>query len=224
MRGFVYLIGAWLAATAPAQAAVCTDNERESRVHPLGDTHLLPPWPAVSQKIGERGTTVLNVVIDKFGVPIDVAVRTSSGSPRLDDAAISTVRDQWRWEPPPPECRDDGIKTQVRVIWNLQGPRSPVETMPLLYAEGDDYSQVARNLKEEGVASISILISPAGAVTQTRIEESSGFDDLDAAAMAIVARLKYQPASINGKPAPAFTGVRVAFVLKGPADPKTIAP
>jgi len=224
MRIWIYLLGAWFATALPAQAAMCVDDGTDSRVRPLVDTHLLPPWPAVSQKLGERGVSVLTVVIDKFGVPVEVALKETSGSPRLDDAAILTVRDQWRWEAPPPECQADGIRTQVRVIWNLRGPRSPIDAMSVIYADGEDYPQVARNLKEEGVTAISIFISPSGAMMQSRVEDSSGFEDLDAAAMAMVARWKYQPAAINGKPSPAYTGVRVAFVLKGPADPRAIAP
>lgn len=57
--------------------------------------YLVPPqlvYPRLSERNGERGTVMVRVYIDTAGVPQDVQVRSSSGFPRLDDAALTAVR------------------------------------------------------------------------------------------------------------------------------------
>jgi periplasmic protein TonB len=48
--------------------------------------------------MGEQGKVVLRVSVSAEGLPTDVRVETSSGFPRLDDAAIRAVR-TWRFTP-----------------------------------------------------------------------------------------------------------------------------
>ena len=46
--------------------------------------------------MGEQGKVMLRVFVEPDGLPSQVAVRTSSGSSRLDQAAMDTVR-RWRF-------------------------------------------------------------------------------------------------------------------------------
>jgi periplasmic protein TonB len=57
-----------------------------------------PAYPALSRRMGEEGRVVLRVYVSDQGLPGDIQVRTSSGHPRLDEAATATVR-QWRFVP-----------------------------------------------------------------------------------------------------------------------------
>lgn len=57
-----------------------------------------PAYPAVSRRRGEEGRVVLHVQVSPQGTAEQIDIRTSSGSPRLDDAAVSTVR-HWRFVP-----------------------------------------------------------------------------------------------------------------------------
>ena len=57
-----------------------------------------PAYPALSRRIGEEGRVILRVLVSPAGVADEVQVRTSSGHPRLDEAARTTVA-RWRFVP-----------------------------------------------------------------------------------------------------------------------------
>ena len=71
--------------TAPIFAADYLDNPS-------------PTYPSLSRRNGEQGRVVLRVLVNPGGRADDVQVRTSSGHPRLDEAARDTVRG-WRFVP-----------------------------------------------------------------------------------------------------------------------------
>ncbi|HEY0876984.1 MAG TPA: energy transducer TonB [Zeimonas sp.] len=53
-----------------------------------------PEYPRASRRLGEQGRVVLRVRVEPDGSPSQLEVQRSSGSPRLDDAALDAVR---RW-------------------------------------------------------------------------------------------------------------------------------
>jgi protein TonB len=57
-----------------------------------------PAYPKQSLRLGEQGKTVLLVELDELGRVADVAVKTRSGFPRLDEAAINAVK-SWHCTP-----------------------------------------------------------------------------------------------------------------------------
>jgi protein TonB len=64
-----------------------------------------PLYPARSRRRGEQGTVTLHVLIAASGAVERVEMIASSGFRALDDAAIATVRERWRFTP----ARRDGI-------------------------------------------------------------------------------------------------------------------
>lgn len=57
-----------------------------------------PPYPALSRRMGEEGKVVLRVSVDPQGTADSVEIKSSSGSPRLDESARKTVRN-WKFVP-----------------------------------------------------------------------------------------------------------------------------
>ena len=57
-----------------------------------------PPYPGVSRRLGEEGEVRLRVRVDPAGIAQQVEIQQGSGYPRLDQAALDTVR-QWRFVP-----------------------------------------------------------------------------------------------------------------------------
>lgn len=57
-----------------------------------------PPYPAVSRRMGEEGMVILSVHILATGQVAEIRLKKSSGYPRLDNAAMSTVK-KWRYLP-----------------------------------------------------------------------------------------------------------------------------
>lgn len=55
-----------------------------------------PPYPVHSRRLGEQGRVMLRVLVRADGTPAEVTVHRSSGSLRLDRAALEAVR-KWRF-------------------------------------------------------------------------------------------------------------------------------
>ena len=55
-----------------------------------------PPYPPLSRRMGEEGKVMLRVLVSPQGTAEQVEVRTSSGSERLDNAALNTVKN-WKF-------------------------------------------------------------------------------------------------------------------------------
>jgi len=86
----------------------------------IARTHTLPPYPALSQRLGEQGTTALTCEIGIDGKPINCSVTRSSGSPRLDDAASSWVKEHYTWMPATRDGKPVADKAQLNVVWDLK--------------------------------------------------------------------------------------------------------
>src|ERR1700761_5602236 len=83
-------------------------------------THTLPPYPTISQRLGEQGTSQLQVAINTEGSVTDCKIVKSSGSERLDNAACEYVKGHWKWKPPTQEGKPVTANTDVSVVWNLK--------------------------------------------------------------------------------------------------------
>jgi protein TonB len=86
----------------------------------IAQTHTLPPYPPLSQRLGEQGTTGLSCEIGADGKPIACSVTRSSGSARLDDSASSHVKGHWTWQPATRDGKPVADKIQLNVVWDLK--------------------------------------------------------------------------------------------------------
>jgi protein TonB len=58
----------------------------------------IPPYPSISRRLGEEGKVLLDVDILADGSVGEVKIKTSSGYPRLDQAALEAVK-HWHYVP-----------------------------------------------------------------------------------------------------------------------------
>jgi periplasmic protein TonB len=103
-------------ATPPPPKPVNTEISARGR-------RTLPPYPPESIRLQEQGTTTLNVTIDESGVPTEVTLAVSSGSSRLDEAAIDWVRNHYKWNPPMVDGKISAARTQIALRWDLKNAR-----------------------------------------------------------------------------------------------------
>jgi TonB family protein len=103
------------------KSASCPTPERSLR--PILSTHTPVPYPPISQRLNEQGVTMMAVAIDNDGAPTDVTVKQTSGSNRLDAAAVTYIKTHWRWQPPPQACK--AATTAVNVAWHIVTPPAP---------------------------------------------------------------------------------------------------
>lgn len=71
-----------------------------------------PAYPPLSRRMGEEGRVVLRVQVATNGLPTEVAIQTTSGSARLDQAAFEAVR---RWKFVPARRGDETVAAWVLV-------------------------------------------------------------------------------------------------------------
>ncbi len=83
------------AAAAPVEAPPALAPSLPRTIPPAAVQYLVPPAPAysrVSAKMRESGKALVRVYIDEAGLPRNVQLATSTGFARLDDSAVTAVR------------------------------------------------------------------------------------------------------------------------------------
>ena len=71
-----------------------------------------PAYPPLSRRMNEEGRVLLRVMVDADGNPSALEIHTSSGFPRLDQAALDAVR---RWKFVPARRGDEAVAGAVNV-------------------------------------------------------------------------------------------------------------
>lgn len=79
-----------------------------------------PAYPQLSRRLGEHGKVVLRVLVNVKGTADKVEVRSSSGSPRLDDAAFQAVK-RWRFVPARHGDQPVAAWVLIPINFSLQG-------------------------------------------------------------------------------------------------------
>jgi len=102
------------AAVAPPKPTTAVGIER---------THTTPPYPPLSRRLGEEGTVQLKLAIGTDGRVQSADLVKSSGSERLDEAALNWVQSHWRYRPATSEGRPVSSETRVNVVFNLKTAR-----------------------------------------------------------------------------------------------------
>jgi protein TonB len=76
-----------------------------------------------------------------------------------------------------------------------------------------EYPKASLLNEEQGAVTMAFLVSPAGDVVESKVEKSSGFKNLDKAAMKSLSACKFKPGSKDGAPAETWTKVDYAWKL-----------
>jgi TonB family protein len=109
-----------LTQSASGQAGQRSRGDCDGRIISLDtvpDTHSQPPYPPISKRLNEQGSSVFRVTIGRSGQVEETAMEKSSGSDRLDAAAQDWVRQNWRWQGGGTVCRR--LATIVTIDWRL---------------------------------------------------------------------------------------------------------
>jgi TonB family protein len=206
---------AWLVALA-ASVAVCPPAAAQAAtdipdcaspgiVQPTAaNPHVADEFPLLSQVLGEQGNTILNIVIQQDGSVGAAGVAKSSGSLRLDDAAVETVQKRWHYHPAQQNGAPIACRWKVEVRWVLHETmfaNSPDNPGMVIKMKPEDYPAEARTRGEQGAVALVVLYSEDGKAQKVQIIKSSGYPDLDAAStMLALARLRAGNAAYDGKP------------------------
>lgn len=80
-----------------------------------------PMYPGLSRRLQEEGTVVLKVYVSPQGTPERVELNKSSGYARLDESALKTVKEQWKFIPAKRGDTPVGGWVLVPIAFTLQG-------------------------------------------------------------------------------------------------------
>ncbi len=79
-----------------------------------------PPYPALARRMNEQGRVILRVFVSAAGDAEKVELRSSSGSSRLDQSALETVR-SWKFVPARQGANPVAAWVLVPISFSLQG-------------------------------------------------------------------------------------------------------
>ena len=76
-----------------------------------------------------------------------------------------------------------------------------------------EYPKASLMNEEQGTVSMSFLINADGTVADSKLDKTSGFKNLDKAALKAISGCKFKPGTKNGAPAQTWTKVDYAWKL-----------
>lgn len=76
-----------------------------------------------------------------------------------------------------------------------------------------EYPKAALMNEEQGVVSMMFLVSAEGRVLESKLDKTSGFKNLDKAALQAISACKFKPGSKDGRPDQTWTKVEYNWTL-----------
>jgi protein TonB len=76
-----------------------------------------------------------------------------------------------------------------------------------------DYPKASLMNEEQGTVSMSFLVAADGSVVESKVDKTSGFKNLDKAAIKSLSACKFKPGTKDGAPAQTWTKVDYAWKL-----------
>jgi protein TonB len=90
-------------------------------IDPRFKRRFQPDYPPTSRRLGEEGSVVLQVLVGADGKVQDGKVQTSSGFPRLDEAALKHALRAWRFKPGTEDGTPVTTWHSVKVTFRIEG-------------------------------------------------------------------------------------------------------
>jgi protein TonB len=132
-------------------------------------------------------------------------------------------------QPPPPQNVIANTTTAKPATTELARPATPAPAAPpaaapakgvTIAAVADmstcakpDYPKSSARNEETGTVTLSFLIGVDGRVADSKITKSSGFRDLDKAAVNGISKCKFKPGMVDGKPEQAWMQMQYVWTL-----------
>ena len=113
---------ALVAVNKPAPPPVAKAGIKKApEIDPKFKRRFQPDYPPTSRRLGEEGSVVLQVLVGTDGKVQDGKVQTSSGFPRLDEAALKHALRAWRFTPGTEDGAPVTAWHSVKVTFKIEG-------------------------------------------------------------------------------------------------------
>jgi len=180
-------------------------------------------YPSFSKRQGEQGSAVVRLIIDDSGSVTDALLLQSSGFPRLDRGAVEIGR-RYRFKPYMVDGNPEKISTNLLIKFNLKLPEGfkgaqfvEYANLKVLSTPVDElyYPLMSKELGEEGVINLRLLIDPDGNVTEAIPFGKIEYERLRLAAIEIAKKTRFSPYIVEQKAIKIQTLTTVSFPPKG---------
>ncbi|HEY1710145.1 MAG TPA: energy transducer TonB [Rhizomicrobium sp.] len=209
------------AATARAASEPLPDCIRSKLTAPVPLTpHVLGPedYPPLSSMLGEQGTTIVQYDINTAGLVENAKVSKSSGSLRLDDAAIAFVT-HFKFKPALDGKTPAACHNAIAVAWSLRVREDELiaQGVTTLHPAVADYPFGAAQKHEEDTVIVVVALNNSGTIETATVARPSEYPDLNEASLTYLRAQKLKPAEVNGTPTKTLFMVAVVWSLGTPA-------
>jgi len=157
-------------------------------------THL---YPQSAAQAGEEGATIVTVNIAADGTMTAPHVARSSGYADLDNAALVCVNGA-HVKPLTSQGVPIAVTTEIQVSWHRSTFGGAPAALDQNICSHRYYPPVAVRLNHQGEAELSFTIAADGSVKDVKVTKSTGYDELDQAAVACVSEFRHWPVTRLG--------------------------
>jgi protein TonB len=112
----------------PDVAAPGADTQQRPAANPLAPmfprgiaaTHTQPPYPMLARRTGKEGSVFLSITVGADGSVQNVSVAKTSGDNELDEAAVTWVREHWKYRPATKDGQPVVAQAEAQVTFSLK--------------------------------------------------------------------------------------------------------
>jgi protein TonB len=90
----------------------------------------------------------------------------------------------------------------------------PASAVQYLVLPDVRYPAASRRLNESGLVIVAVFVDAAGLPQDVRLDQSSGFERLDRAALAGVRLARFKPFVLDGRPTAGWVRIPIPFELE----------
>jgi TonB family protein len=170
-------------------------------------------YPQAAVQAGLQGTTVIVVHLLTDGTVSNPRLAQSSGYDQLDQAAIACLQSA-KTKPKTRNGIPLELDEKLSIGWRVSSSVLAAKPNGILNLCNNYYPPFAVRQNHQGVTLVSFLVSEDGTVKNPAVARSSGYPELDQAAVGCVSTYRYEPATANGKPVEYDSQVEIVWRLR----------
>jgi protein TonB len=158
-------------------------------------------YPLLSVVLNEEGTSLVSFDVLTDGTTRNQKLERSSGSPRLDDAAITTTK-RWLYTPALSAGKPVACRVLAAVEWKLHGDYGWWGPPLMIALTREDYPPAVLARGEQGVVVLTVFAATDKKARKVMVMQSSGYPDLDEASVDLaLGKSHLTLGTYDGKPA-----------------------
>lgn len=184
-----------------------------------------PAWPEDAPQNLDGRVTRLMLQVDAKGAVKRSKLVQSSSSTALDKAVIDAAN-HCTFIPALKRGKPVAATVTLEHDWSKSVPVHVQQAMPVTEAvtvpakldftscAKPQWPKMSLRNEETGTVTMALLIDTDGTVKETQLKRSSGFPDLDNAALDALARCKFEPGTRSGQPYASWATLQYVWTLE----------